>query len=242
MLRHSMDPNQKTGGENRLVASEEKQKIRAAKWAVLGQDRSLPHNLRRLYHLVLGIACVLAYAYFMDRKTCYWAIIYIGGPFIVLDILRQQSPLLKRLALKHFSPVMRRNELLGLSGNSYFILGLFAVVFFFPKSVALLSILYLAIGDPVAAWVGTNFGKIRLLGKKTLEGALANFLVSVIATIVFAHWYLHLKGSDAWMLSVLGGLASVIAELIPLPVDDNFSVPVLAALQLSLIHFFFPVF
>lgn len=209
--------------------------------AVMKQHRGLPHMLRRIYHLVMGLGCFFTYAYFIERSTACWLIACVGGPFFLLDVLRLQSPWLKRLALKYFGPVMRRNELLGLSGNSFFILGLFTVVFWFSKPIALLSILFLAIGDPVAAFFGTRYGRIRFPGGKSLEGSLAGFIASAVASGLFGVFYLDLEGG-AWILAGVGGLVSMLAELVPFPVDDNFSVPVLSALGLSVVQSFWPFF
>jgi dolichol kinase len=214
---------------------------RSLKWAVLKQHRSLPHALRRLYHLLMGLACFSMYAWVINRQTACWAIVAIGGPFFMLDVLRLQSPWLRKLALRYFGPLMRRNELLGLTGNSFFILGLFFVVFFFTKPIALLSILFLAVGDPVAAFVGTRYGKTKIMAGKSLEGALANLLASGLVSAVFGVMYLQMS-THAWLLALVGGVASAIAELIPFPGDDNFSVPVIAGIQLSLIDHFWPFF
>jgi dolichol kinase len=219
----------------------QKDETRALKWAVLKQHRSLPHALRRLYHLLMGLGCFAMYAWVINRQTACWAIVAIGGPFFLLDVLRLQSPLLKKLALRYFGTVMRRNELMGLTGNSFFILGLFFVVFFFSKPIALLSILFLAVGDPVAAFVGTRYGRIKLIAGKSLEGAAANFAVSGVVSAVFGVMYLEMS-TYAWALGLVGGTVSAIAELLPFPGDDNFSVPVFAGIQLSLIDHFWPFF
>ncbi|MBY0369581.1 SEC59/DGK1/VTE5 family protein [bacterium] len=216
--------------------------IRQAKREVLGQRRGLPHTIRRIYHLFMGLGCFALYAWGIDRKTACWLLILFGIPLLVFDIARLQSPWLRKFALKYFSPIMRRNELLSLSGNSFFILGMTGVVFFFSKNIALLSVLFLAVGDPVAAYVGTRYGKHRIPGGKSVEGALANFLVSALVTAPFAAFYLGLSGAPLVAMILAGGLVSTIAELIPFPGDDNFSVPLFSALLLSLLHVLWPFF
>ncbi len=201
---------------------------------MLKQHRSLPHLLRRLYHLVMGVSCFSLYAWVLNREQALLLLLVGGGFLIGLDILRLKVPWFKKQVLKHFSNVMRRNELLAITGNSFYIIGIFAVVLFFTKPVALLSILYLALGDPIAAFVGTQYGKTKLWGRKSLEGAFANFVVSLIATAWFLLGYMGFSGRDALVGAVIGGLVSTLAELCPVPVDDNLSVPILSALGLSL--------
>jgi dolichol kinase len=183
----------------------------------------------------MGIGCFFLYALYLDQKLAALLVLGIGGPFVVFDIVRLKSARVKHFALAHFGPLMRRNELLGLSGNSFFILGLLTVTLFFPKPIALVSILFLAVGDPVAASIGTRYGKHRIWAGKSMEGAFANALASALVSGVFASVYLGKSPESALAFAALGAVVSVVAELVPLPVDDNFSVPVLSALQLSLI-------
>jgi dolichol kinase len=206
--------------------------LRAAKKAVLRQGRSAPHALRRAYHMAMGLLCFSTYAWWIERETACWIIALLGGPLLIFDVLRLQSPTLRKFALQHFSQLMRRNELLGLSGNSFFIAGLFTTVFFFPKPIVLLSLLFLAVGDPVAAFVGTRYGKHKIGKGKSWEGALANLFVSSLVSLWFAAAFLLHPFSKAVVVGVMGGIISMLAELVPAPVDDNFSVPVVAAVKL----------
>jgi dolichol kinase len=43
-------------------------------------------------------------------------------------------------------------------------------------------------------------------------------------------------------VAAVGGLVSMLAELVPFPIDDNFSVPVLSGLGLTLIDAAHPLF
>lgn len=103
----------------------------------------------------------------------------------------------------------------------------------------LLSVLYLAIGDPIAATVGTLWGRRPLIGKKSLEGALANLFCSGLATFLVAMAYFHFALDRAIAIGVVGGLISATVELCPLPVDDNFTIPVLSAGFLSVVNLVF---
>ena len=103
-----------------------------------------------------------------------------------------------------------------------------------------MSVLFLALGDPLAAVVGSRWGKTRLIGKKSLEGALACFTGSSIAAGFFAWGYMDQSISVSIVTALVGGLISTVAELIPAPVDDNFTIPVLSATLLLLASQVFP--
>jgi diacylglycerol kinase (CTP) len=210
---------------------------RSLKWTVLGRRRSVPHIGRKLYHMTMGTMCFALYAFILDRQGALMALAGVGGTFVILDLIRLRFPRANDLTLRLFGSIMRREELKRLSGNSYFVLGLLLVTFVFPKSVVLLSVLYLAWGDPIAAIVGTLYGRRRLAAGKSLEGALANMAVSGALTFLVALLYFHWQWDRAIVIAGLGGVISMLSEIAPIPVDDNFSIPVLSATLLSLVFF-----
>jgi len=112
----------------------------------------------------------------------------------------------------------------------FFIIGLFIVVALFPKPLAILAILCLALGDPAACIVGIKFGKDLLLnGKKSLQGSLACFTVCTILTTVVLHAY-QVSSDYLLLISLIGGLTATAAELFtPKKLDDNFAIPVITA-------------
>jgi len=94
--------------------------------------------------------------------------------------------------------------------------------------VACISILFLMVGDAVAKIVGRKFGRRTLYGKKTLEGTLANFLVSLIIVMLLCR---SAGYSHFFLCSILGALAATLAELIPRA--DNLSVPLFSGITLT---------
>ncbi len=209
--------------------------IRQLKLAVLNRERSLPHFERKFYHALMGLLCFSLYAFILTREQALLALGSIGGLFIAIDLVRLRFPAVNALTLKYCGKLMRREELKSVSGNSFYILGLFLVVLLFPAPVVMLSVLYLALGDPTAAMVGSLYGRHKLIGKKSWEGAIANFAISSFATLLVALFVFALPGNRAVGLALVGGLVSVLAELCPLPIDDNFSIPVISASLLSLV-------
>lgn len=214
--------------------------VRALRRNVLLVGRSTPHLGRKFYHFLNGIVCVALYAFVLSREEALILLGSVGGIFMLLDLVRLKSPALNAVTLKYFGKIMRREELKSISGNSFYILGLLVLVYFFPKPIVLLSALYLAVGDPVAAVVGTHWGKVKITQRKTLEGALANWFATSGISFTFGLAYLNLSLSQALMLSVVGGTISTLVELIPSPIDDNFTIPVGSALLITAVSSFFP--
>ena len=215
--------------------------IQQVKLGVLARDRSNLHLQRKIYHMVSGLICFALYAFVLTRTEALWVLGTVGGVWVTLDLLRFKVPAINNAALRLFGNLMRREELIRLTANSFYILGLFVIVAVFPKPIVLLSVLYLAVGDPVAAVAGTLYGRRRIVGKKSVEGAAANFLAALLVTFAYGAFYLGYSFPEVATLAIGGAAISVLAELTPAPVDDNFSIPVLSGIGLSLFLFLVPL-
>lgn len=203
--------------------------------------KSLPANLlvgRKVYHVLMGLTCFSLYAFFLDRHQALIVLGTAGLSSVFLDAVRLRLPKINDMLVSFFAPILRASERHSLTGHSYFVLGMIFLTYFFEKNTVLLALLYLSVGDPAASTVGGIWGKHKVVGNKSWEGAAANWVVSFLVTLAF----LTCTGgcsTDSCSLrlitySVIGATISVLAELIPLPIDDNFSIPVLSATLLTL--------
>jgi len=75
------------------------------------------------------------------------------------------------------------------------------------------------VGDAFAGMVGIRYGK-RRIGNKSLEGAFAFFLSVFFVLSPFI---------GLWQAFIVALLSSV-AEILPLKLDDNFTIPLIASL------------
>lgn len=224
----------------KTLAAVSANEARDLKRSVLSIGRSTPHLERKFYHFMMGIFCFSLYAFWLSREQALLLLLSVGGVWMAADLLRLKSPALNAVALKYFGKIMRREELKSVTGNSFYILGLIVLVYFFSKPVALLSALFLAVGDPIAAVVGTHWGKHKIVGKKSIEGALANYLATASISAAFGAGILELNGTEIVLFALLGGTISTIVELIPTPLDDNFTIPVGSAIFLTGASSLFP--
>lgn len=201
-------------------------------------DRSLQVE-RKLYHLVMGLVCFGLYQWLLDRQQALIVLCSVGLFSVVLDLLRLRVPALNRWLIARFSTLLRPAEHQGLTGHSFFVLGMICLVFLFEKPTTQLALLFLSVGDPVASYVGGRWGRVRVVGSKTVEGALAGFVAN------FAVAMLYIVASEACSLSpcivaaAAFSLAGTLSELVPLPVDDNLSIPVLSGVGISVLWPFF---
>ena len=73
--------------------------------------------------------------------------------------------------------MLRKNEIKGFfTGATWLLIGNFLTIFIFPIFVAVPALLYLSIGDAIAALVGKNFRRFTI-GRKSLVGSFLAFCV-----------------------------------------------------------------
>ncbi|MCK4904320.1 MAG: phosphatidate cytidylyltransferase [Candidatus Marinimicrobia bacterium] len=138
----------------------------------------------------------------------------------MIDFRRTRNGWLSKVFGKLFNGMLRSHELEGkLTGASYVLIGSFISVAIFPKEIAILALLFAAIGDTVAALYGRKFGKIRIWNK-TLEGSIVGLIACFIITLFFPQIPNIIKFS--------GAFAAMFIELLPINIDDNLRIPLLS--------------
>jgi phytol kinase len=92
--------------------------------------------------------------------------------------------------------------------------GIILSLIMFSGNVAYAAIVIVAVGDPTARFIGKVFGRTRL-GRKSLEGFMAGWIVSLLAASVFVSPLLAMIGATTGMLLELSGI-----------LDDNLTIPI----------------
>ena len=177
---------------------------------------------RKLVHLS-SFAIPIGYA-LTSKRTSLIVLVSLAGIFLTLDLLRRTHPGVTSLFDRFIiGTVLREEERNRLMGSTYFLLSSVLVISLFPQAIAIVSLLILIVSDTCAAWVGKAIGRCRIF-EKTLEGSLA-FLVSALLIIWLYPGVDRLSGS-------LAALGAAVTELLPLPLDDNFTIPFVAGVIL----------
>jgi dolichol kinase len=161
--------------------------------------------------------------------------------FVPLDFLRHRNPDMNRSISNVFRPIMRSTEVNRLAGTTYLITGALVITLLFNRGVVSLSLLFLAFADPIASYVGIKYGKDKLFGHKSVQGFVAAFVVCAIVCFLFL-FYNQIQ-EHMFLFSLLAGLIGALAELVPFAkLDDNFTMPVLSSIGLTLLFYFFDYF
>ena len=95
-------------------------------------------------------------------------------------------------------------------------IGAVITITLFSKPVAIIALIFMSLGDTAAGLIGQRFGKHKI-GDKTWEGFFGGLIICIIVALNFT--YLPL------MVSLIGAITAMIIELIPIPLDDNFKIP-----------------
>ena len=150
--------------------------------------------------------------------------------FVLAEVTRLLVRPINRLFQRVFRSLLRQSEESRVTGATYVLLGALGAFALFPRDVAILAVLFTALGDPVAAMVGIRSHGRRFYGKSPW-GTLAMALVGVGVAAA-----LHLTGAIGltWQAGV-GAIVAAVTELVPLPLDDNLRVPLVAGGAMALL-------
>ncbi len=197
--------------------------------------RSDLHLARKAWHLFMGCFIAGVYVSGMSRSTGVMILATVLGSDLLLETMRLKSPALNEKIMRVWGPLMRSCEVNRLSGVPFYLAASILAIGIFPKPIAVLSILYLACGDPIASLFGVLYGDKgpRFANGKSWVGTSAGILACMLVTVVFLR-SMNLPDSTVLALTVAGGIAGGTAELLPLEVDDNFSIPIVSGFALWL--------
>jgi diacylglycerol kinase (CTP) len=201
------------------------------------KNRSQLHLSRKIYH-VSGLAVILFLYYTLSREQALLALTIALVVIVPIDILRIKVSHWSEKLNALFRRVLRNDEMQSLSAMSYLVLGTFVVVAFFPREVGAMALILLGIGDPASSIFGVLYGKDKLVGNKTVQGAFAGFVACTLAAWIY--YSTSEIMTERWVLAgLITGIIGAISELVPTgPIDDNFTLPVLGAMLLWLQFYF----
>lgn len=201
--------------------------------------RSDIHLARKIWH-IFGISIIALIYYLSNRVMALQIATLVTVIFVLLDLVRQHWTTLNELLMSVFHPIMRVKEKDHMAGTSYLFIGVLLILYLVTdKNIVTLSLLFVAFGDPIASYVGIRHGKDKILGSKSLQGTIGAF---VTCTLIFAlySYYHNLMTDRLVIVSLLAGLSGALAELLPIgKIDDNFTMPVISAIFLKLLFYFF---
>jgi diacylglycerol kinase (CTP) len=89
--------------------------------------------------------------------------------------------------------------------------------------------------------VGIKYGEDKIFENKSLQGTVTCFAVCYVLTLA-AGLYIGNGSVELLTFALLAGMMGAVSELMSVWVDDNFSIPVVSGLGLTLLNFGFQIF
>jgi dolichol kinase len=179
---------------------------------------------RKAFHLLTMI--YIATYWFFPRYITLWGMGIAIIIVTVAEMLRLREPEFNRWLLNALGGVHREDEVGKVSVLLWTLSGsLFTMYFFNNRHIVIVSLLYLALGDAIAAVIGKHIGRTRIFNGKTLEGSLACFAICFAIGLIFL---------DP-RVALIGAILAAIIEVMPWPLNDNFWMPPVSAALLTML-------
>tara|TARA_A100000164_G_scaffold325409_1_gene310476 strand:+ start:57 stop:632 length:576 start_codon:yes stop_codon:yes gene_type:complete len=183
---------------------------------------------RKFLHLFSSII-PLSYLWIFKEKSLVLDLLLILSFFsILIEFFRFKVELINNIFKKFFNFMLRKNELKGsITGATWLIIGNLITVYLYPIYIAVPALIFLSIGDSFAALFGKKIPKLKI-GNKSIIGTLAGIFSSLpIALLVNQALPTHVL--------VIGAVTAMLVELLPLPLNDNLTIPILSGFIMIII-------
>ena len=192
------------------------------------------HNsefIRKLLHLS-NLVIPFTYLFYFDSKVEALIILLpITLLAFLIEYLRINSISVKNIFDKYLFSMLRNHEKSGkYTGATWVFISSTLSIGIFPKDIAIISLSYMSIGDTAAGLIGRKFGRIKIYNK-TLEGALAGFIVCLIVGLMID---LNLSKT----VVAIGALSAAIIEFMPISIDDNLRIPLFSGTVMYVMSIF----
>ena len=203
----------------------------AAKWKLIRNAKM--H--RKFIHIMVGNIVFIWWIF----DTSYVMAFLAAAPFIPLLILASPHSSVKKLKQSFIGTATGEGHDYGLV---YYAISwtLLAFFLFDHRMIASIAIVSMAYGDGMGGLIGKRFGKLRILGTKTLEGTSAVLFATMISSLTVMLFYQYLSNTGflftplvvlgtAVVMSLILGCIVAFVELITPGAIDNLVIPMSVA-------------
>jgi len=179
--------------------------------------------IRETIH-VGGFLVPITCAYLFNRYAIALLISLVTGLYMVSEIRRMLGaglPIIRDITLK----AAERSEFEEfVSSPIFYALGIIMPLIIFPEPIGYVSLTVLTLGDGFATIVGERYGRrhVPFNKVKTLEGSLCGLLPAFMGSLLFI----------TPLRALVASLSGMIAEILPLPLNDNLTIPLVSGLAL----------
>lgn len=185
---------------------------------------------RNLFHITWGLSVLICIETFLTEPRQRWV---AGTTFVwawAMEFFRRRSPWLNETLMKGFGKFAHPHEWHRINSGTWYITALLLLACFSPIMISAVGVGILALADPSAAVIGRRFGRTKLVNGRSLEGTLTFAVVGTgvgLAVLMGIH---SQPFGTALIISLAAAVPAAVAELFSGRIDDNFTIPLTAAL------------
>jgi len=175
---------------------------------------------RKALHIAAAVA-LAAIVRTLPPITARTIAVAAAGIALAIDLGRLRLPAARRAFEGAVGSMLRPPEHGRLTGATKLAIGCAAAVLLFPRPAAIGGVLYAGIADAAGAVAGRAWGRHRYARGRSLEGS------AVLLGVAFLLGWTVLALTPA--RAALAAVALAVVEALPLPIDDNLSLPLTGA-------------
>ncbi|MCH9687728.1 MAG: hypothetical protein K0V04_40230 [Deltaproteobacteria bacterium] len=184
---------------------------------------------RSAFHMMAAGVCLMLVTTLTPEQLPW-----VAGGFAVwgwsLETLRRISATANRWMMVLFRPIAHEQERHRVNSATWYVTALVLLTLTYSPLLSVVGVAVLGFADPIAGLVGRRWGRIRLANNRSLEGSLTFVVVGTAAALVAMQLVQPTLGPGlTWAVAVTAAVAGAFAELLSRRVDDNFSIPLVAA-------------
>ena len=185
------------------------------------------NTIRSLYHVSSSMLCLVV----AEEVLPVWALLpactTFAGTLWTVEIWRRLAPEINTTVLQRLSLIVHPSERTRVLSGTWYISALVVLAAIGDLELIAVALAVVGLGDPAAGLVGRRWGRLRIAGQRTVEGALAYAMVGALgAALCLQQWH---PGSAVWAIALGGAVAGSLAELFSGRIDDNLTAPLAAA-------------
>jgi len=186
--------------------------------------------LRKAIH-ISGFAVAFVHIYLFNSPLVLLSLFLATILYALSELARTKKinvPVFSAVTRKTARPNPEINHFV--TAPIFFAIGIILSLLIFPTYIAYTSIAVLTLGDGFASIFGKIFGKNPLFfnRKKKFEGTICGFTCAFLGSILFV----------SPLKALVGAAVGMLAECLPLPIDDNLVTPLSAGTALTLLTLF----
>jgi dolichol kinase len=191
-----------------------------------------PENLRRsLLHVCSAVSALVLLRYVFSPAGIVAFAVGFACFAWTLEITRRRWSGWNGLLMRWLGTVAHAHEAARVNSSTWYATAMAIIAVVFTPVACAVGIAVLGLGDPAAGFVGRRWGTVKLAAGRSLEGTLAFVVVGGLGAFVALRiGWPELGVGSSVALATMGAAFGAAAEVGSRRVDDNFAVPIAAAL------------